>query len=107
MDTDSVTAGRARSKARFGSVTGHFGQIVLARDAPLIPQGEYDAIGTGHSRFLRVFNTNKLTVEFAVLLPDVNAEFGMRRVPLLRYYNIALAPGGRFKVGPHSDYARE
>src|SRR5262249_53644929 len=41
---------------------------------------------------------------------DVDAEFGefgVQRVLLFRYYNIALTPGGRFKVSPHSDYARD
>jgi hypothetical protein len=100
VQPDSTPASRQRPRAVANLV-----DVVLARDAPLIPPGKHVAIGTDHWRRLRMFNTDKLAVDF-VVFPNGLDQPGVR-VTLSRHWHVTFKPNGRFVVGPHSDYCRE
>lgn len=78
--------------------------VVLGREAPWIPPGDYDAIGTGCWRRLGIFATHKLAVGFTVFPCGIDRP--EERVTLWRYYNVRFSDR-RLIAGPHGDYARE
>ena len=72
----------------------------------LIPARDYEAVGVGY-RTARVFNANKLVVEFDVLVPDAEVESGVRRVRLARFYNVGSGPDDRTLAPPQGAFVRE
>src|SRR5437867_5898258 len=78
---------------------------VFSVEAPLVPPGRYDAIGGKASKF-SAHGALKLSIQWT-LIADANGRLLEERVVLPRFYNVRHAPGGRFRVGRHSDYARE
>jgi hypothetical protein len=72
----------------------------------LIPEGEYDAVGVDWRTF-KSFASTKLAVKFDVLVPDSGVEFGLRRVPLERYYNVRTGPERRIHAPARGDYLRD
>lgn len=79
---------------------------LLDGDAPLIPEGPYEAIG-GPGTLYPAFRGRKLRVDWNVLVPDAAHPDGRRRVILHRHYNVGKGPQGRFTVRVHSRLARE
>jgi hypothetical protein len=73
---------------------------------PLIPQGRYQATG-GRSSIRKVFGRLKVVVEWTVLLPDDSRSRGVRRVVLLKFYNVEEVGPGRFRAPPCGDYLRD
>jgi hypothetical protein len=66
--------------------------VLLARDAPPIAPGKYDAIGPDRWRRLYMFNTDKLEVDFVVFpngldQPDVKVTLSQ-----LSYWGTADSP---------------
>src|SRR5438128_9677879 len=104
---------RARSYLSRGPL--HAAPPASARDGdvlgmpvpPLIPAGEYDAVGVGWSRRRMLGGAPRIIVEWDVLVPDPEAELGRRRVRVSRYYRVEIAPGGRVRAPRSSDYARD
>jgi hypothetical protein len=48
----------------------------------------------------------RIVVEWDVLVPDSDAEFGTRQVRLPRFYRVQAAAGGRVPAPRSGDYAR-
>ena len=72
----------------------------------LIAPGDYDAVGVGW-RKMYVFKTDKLAVEYEVLVPDATVDLGLRRVRLARFYNVRPGPERRVLAAGRGDYLRE
>ncbi len=82
-------------------------EITITTDeTPLIAEGIYDAVG-GDARVVPIFGRKKLALHLTVLAPDPVNPSGVRHVPLQRFYNVTVGPGGRFRAGRHSAYRRE
>jgi hypothetical protein len=79
---------------------------VVSDVPPLIEPGIYEA-AAGRSYKFTVFGVTKIAVEWIILIPNPEADCGVDRIRVLRYYTARPAPGGRFRVGAHSDYRRE
>jgi hypothetical protein len=106
MTAESVTRTKPHHNARFARVASlRDAEVLLGREARWIPPGDYDAIGTGRWRRLRVFATDKLSVEFTVFPDGIGQPEG--QLTLSRYYNVSFSASRCLVVGPHSDYARE
>ena len=79
-------------------------------DRPLIPSGEYDAVGLNFEYVpYRQYGPDacKLIIRWQVLVPDRAADFGRRIVVLERFYNVKRKKDRRYEAGPNSDLARE
>src|SRR5713101_560568 len=84
--------------------------LVFEEPLPLIPPGQYQAVGLGW-RFTRYRRFGpaaaKLSVEWAVLVPDPEAEFGTRKVTLCRHYNVLALGPGRYRATRTGGLTRE
>ena len=83
------------------------GDVLGTPVPPLLPEGEYDAVGAGwrHARMLG--GVPRLIVEWDVQVNDPDAELGVRSVRVLAYYPVKLVAGNRIRAARSSRYARD
>lgn len=74
---------------------------------PVIPPGIYKATGTGRTRVFYFRDGWKLAIDFAVLVPDPQVEFGTRTEVLARFFNVDRGPDKRILAPRYGDYRHE
>lgn len=106
----ALQAALAAAEQRQAALAGRDDTFVTEEAPPLIPPGEYRAVGLDYEfvQYKQFGPTSaKLVVRWQVLVPDPDAEFGTRVVVLARHYNVEVIKKGRYRAPRHGDLARE
>lgn len=79
--------------------------IYASDPIPLLPEGEYEAVGTT-VRKLKIFGSDRVEIVFTVIIPDATAPNGVRHERVSRYYRVT-STRGRTSASRSGRYQRD